>query len=65
MNVKELIEKLAAHPDDMRVVCHDGEYEDFFDIEATYVVPDAVNRTDERVLKLSPFEDGAEWDGVK
>lgn len=62
MNIKELKAKLSEYPDDMRVVAHDGEYEDFYDIQDIYPV-DAARVTEqspgEKVLKLSPFDDGA------
>lgn len=67
MTVVELIDILCHYPQDMRVVCHDGEHEDFFDIKGVYP-KDANHVTDphphEKVLKLSPFEDGSSWDGA-
>lgn len=61
MTVAELIAKLQEMPPDMRVVCHDGEYEDYFDIKDIYVVEArrvAEIYPGENVLKLSPFGDG-------
>lgn len=61
MTVFELIEKLKEFPPQMRVVCHDGEYEDFYDIKDIYLVHGAQVKEqypDEQVLKLSPFDDG-------
>lgn len=61
MTIIELIEKLAEFPPDMRVVAHDGEYVDFWDIKDIYVV-DTGHVSDgppnPKALKLSPFDDG-------
>lgn len=62
MTVAELITKLQEFPQEMRVVGHDGEYKDFFDITDIYTT-EAANVKElfpgEMVLKLSPFDEKA------
>lgn len=52
MTVAELIAKLQEMPQDMRVVCHDGEYDDFWAIEAVQ----QLTYSDDTYVQISPFE---------
>lgn len=61
MTVAELVAKLQEFPAEMRVVAHDGEYEDFWDIKDIYLIRSGLAREglqSHEVLKLSPFDDG-------
>lgn len=53
MTVAELIAKLQRFPPSMEVVAHDGEYEDFWEIEEA----DAALYPHGSFIKISPFKD--------
>lgn len=56
MKVSELIEILSNLDQEATIVCHDGEYDDYWQIENVYPVNDGL-------IKISPFADGHLWDG--
>ena len=58
MKVSELIEILSKFDPDATIVCHDGEYEDYWQIENVYLI-------EEGLVKISQFEDGHIWDSLE